>query len=1118
MQTQAVDFGFEPTYRLQKLEVYNWGGFSGPQAVEIDPHGTAIVGPTGSGKTTLVDALMTLLTANPKYNLASTGGHESDRDLASYVRGVSGAGNGTAGQAHVSRLGKTVTGVCATFANDHGIARLGAILWFDDSSFAASDLKKLWLFTTNPEQTLQHWLEVHHENGNRGLRQIEKNTTGIWTYPSKKRFLARTRDFFEVRENAFNLLNRAAGLKQLNSIDEIFRELVLDDASQFDRALEVANSFDDLTAIYEELEVARRQLKSLEPVKLHWQKYQTLDAQVQEQSLLIDILPIWFGEHTHKRWKTECQRLAVATQQAHSELADTEEKYQTQCTARDTLYTQYLQLGGDDIHGLETHIRDCQQLLTERERNAREYQMQVRALGLDETLSRPVLDTNQQIIREKQQQLELSYDAAREESFAAGVATKGVRDTLQVLRAEYAEVDRTPGSNIPPRFLQFRGLLAENLDVSAEEIPFVAELVQVKNEENAWRGAIERAIGSQRLRIMVPANKMKAALSWINQRNNQLHVRLYDVKEDLTKEVLQPKFMDDGFTRKLDYKQHPYREAVKYLLAGMDLHCVDSIDELHRTEHAITREGMLSGKKRFYEKQDQKRIEDDWQTGFDNKDRLKQLSQQIVSLETAAQERSADEEKSRAVVTGIERQLQFAKQLLAVEFERINIPQAEKKLAELHQKLQRLTAPNSDLNAAKERYEETKQACLATESIKQNISNELARLDERRNSAEKQKSRAWQKAEPGMTNAQRDIANHHLATFAVNIETIELLHIDDLESNTESDLRKHLEKIRKQKESLHTDLIRSMERAQKEDRGALSEVGTDLEDVPEYLKRLDVLIEEALPEKQKRFKDYLNRSSDDGVTTLLTTITEEVTRIRYRLEDVNDTLRKVDFQPGRYLQLIANDVVHESLRTFNRDVAALRSAQLAGDDGDSHYRALRSVIESLRAFYEKRTTAPAKALLDPRFRLEFKVTVIDRSNGEVLETRSGSQGGSGGEKEIIASYVLTASLSYALCPDGSSRPLFGTIVLDEAFSRSSQAVAGRIIEALSEFGLHPLFITPNKEMRLLRTYTRSAIVVHRRGTESTLTVLTWQELEQVARDRQQKASLLAESASHEIAD
>src|SRR5699024_4914034 len=85
----------EATYTLVSLELYNWGGFAGYHKADIDIRGTAIIGPTGSGKTTLVDALMTLLAANPRYNLASTGGHESDRDLASYVRGVAGAGDGS---------------------------------------------------------------------------------------------------------------------------------------------------------------------------------------------------------------------------------------------------------------------------------------------------------------------------------------------------------------------------------------------------------------------------------------------------------------------------------------------------------------------------------------------------------------------------------------------------------------------------------------------------------------------------------------------------------------------------------------------------------------------------------------------------------------------------------------------------------------------------------------------------------------------------------------------------------------------------------------------------------------------------------------------------------------
>ena len=109
----------------------------------------------------------------------------------------------------------------------------------------------------------------------------------------------------------------------------------------------------------------------------------------------------------------------------------------------------------------------------------------------------------------------------------------------------------------------------------------------------------------------------------------------------------------------------------------------------------------------------------------------------------------------------------------------------------------------------------------------------------------------------------------------------------------------------------------------------------------------------------------------------------------------------------------------------------------------------------IRDASERRRTRGAQALLDPRYRLQFSISIVNRADGAVLETRTGSQGGSGGEKEIIASYILTASLSYALCPEGATEPLFGTVILDEAFSKSSQVVAGRIITALREFGLHP---------------------------------------------------------------
>jgi len=230
---------------LNELELFNWGPFAGMHRAQIDPLGTTIIGPTGSGKTTLIDGLMTLIVPQPRYNLASTGGHESDRTLISYVRGVLG-GDGSSAQEEIARPGKTLSGVCATYSNGVESLKLGAVFWTEGASNAASDLKRRWIFSLADGTSLEDWLRRLHEDGARSFMRYGRETGKLRIFESKTAYLAHVRKFFDVGVNAFTLLNRAAGLKQLNSIDEIFRDLVLDDRSAYDRALEVAGEFDNL--------------------------------------------------------------------------------------------------------------------------------------------------------------------------------------------------------------------------------------------------------------------------------------------------------------------------------------------------------------------------------------------------------------------------------------------------------------------------------------------------------------------------------------------------------------------------------------------------------------------------------------------------------------------------------------------------------------------------------------------------------------------------------------------------------------------------------------------------------------------------------------------------------
>ncbi|MFU8838457.1 MAG: ATP-binding protein [Thiohalomonadaceae bacterium] len=1079
----------EHSYLLEQLDLYNWGAFEGRHQAAIDPRGSAIIGPTGSGKTTLVDALMTLLTEYPRYNLASTGGHESDRDLISYVRGVTGPGSGS-GNEHINRPGKTVTGIAARFNNGEHTATLAALFWIDGNSSAMADMKRLWIFSQTEGQGLDSWLEIHHQGGARALKQLGRETTGMVCFDSKQAYLARVRTLFEVGENAFTLLNRAAGLKQLNSIDEIFRELVLDDHAAFARAAEVAGEFDDLAAIHGELELARQQLHSLQPIAERWQRHQRQEATLERLQGQDRVLERWFAEQGAQLVRERIASLDGEHQQCSQQLTGLESALADLVGEENTLRDRYLQAGGANIEQMREQIVQQRALITGIDRYAQDYRRLARALELDETLSAAALHANQQRAQQEQARAGEALTEKTRAAYGLGAVLARRQDELEALQQEHQQVQARPGSNLPPAYQGFRHELAEALGLEEEALPFVAELIAVREEEGHWRGAIERALGGQRLRILVPPEAMEQALTWINARHNRLHVRLLEAVE-----ADQPvRFFEDGFARKLRFKAHQSRGALKKLLAGLDRHCVDTPEQLRHVEHGMTVQGLMSGKAYHFDKQDQRRLEQDWMTGFDNRDRLASLDTAIREAQAHLAEAQTQARAAEGEVEAVRQRQALWQRLLALDFEQIDLPGAEERLRTLERRLATLEDPHSDAGRALAELQQVEQRRKGLEQQRDAVRDERTRLVQRREDSQERLQGFLQRLGDGLNEAERVLAGELPRT-----DRLEAL--EGLERDTRNRLRGELNRAQGALLDSAKELVRLMGRARSIDSGALAEVGSELVDVPAYLDRLRLLSEEALPAKLRRFTDYLNQSSDQGVTQLLMDLENEVSRIEERIDELNQTLQRVDFQPARYLRLEPRRVVHERLRTLQQAQKNLRSAALKDDQGESHFKALQEMVALLREAAEGRKTLWARHVLDPRYRLQFAVSVIDRDSGTVLETRTGSQGGSGGEKEIIASYVLTASLSYALCPEGSTRPLFSTIVLDEAFSKSSQAVAGRIISALDEFGLHPLFVTPNKELRLLRRHTRSAIVVHRRGNQATLTSLSWEALAAQAEQR-----------------
>ena len=79
-------------FRLQRLEVYNWGTFDEKVwTLNLNGDTSLLTGDVGSGKSTLVDALLTLLVSPRKitYNKAADASAR-ERSILSYVRGYFG--------------------------------------------------------------------------------------------------------------------------------------------------------------------------------------------------------------------------------------------------------------------------------------------------------------------------------------------------------------------------------------------------------------------------------------------------------------------------------------------------------------------------------------------------------------------------------------------------------------------------------------------------------------------------------------------------------------------------------------------------------------------------------------------------------------------------------------------------------------------------------------------------------------------------------------------------------------------------------------------------------------------------------------------------------------------
>lgn len=1106
--------------RLAELSVFNWGSFHGLHTAHIDKHGTLITGDNGTGKSTLIDGLMALLlpAGSASFNIAAAQGDRTDRSLVSYIRGSYGtAHDGSQTQTQNKRVGSVVSGLRAMYRADDGTEiSLAALFWMTQASNALADLKRVYVVAKR-NLHLEEMLQAFGEGNARTLKQFLRDDDRL--IPCDDNFTAYQETYRQLlhmeNSNAPSLLSRALGLKKIDDLTKLIRDLVLEPSRVREDARKAVAEFADLDGVHNRLLDARAQRDTLAALPEAASALRQAEHDMTELTAEHDGLPVYFGEQCHALWGKRAQAITQLLVEAEIRLKKTVQQEHSENERVERLHAEYLNLGGNRIEELKKDIRRTKERLDEINQHASRYQKITRDLELDSSINDSTFSSNLERQRMVVTNIEAEKEQAQNNFADAAASYSRTQQRQKELDSEIREIESRPNSNIDTPFQRLRDEMCNALQLDADQVIFIGELIDVKAEHRQWQGAIERALGGLRTTMAVPEASYPLITRWLNQRHTGVHVRVQLVR----KVSGTAKFKEDGYLRKLQWRDHPYREWLKQHLQRFDLHCVASTDELDRTPFSLTQQGLIHFDKGRFEKKDQQRIDDkrQWQLGFSNTLRLHTLRQEEKQIESDIKLLAQQTSQSRETMNTVEQRAQLWQQLASFQWSDINVPHWKNSLQSQESDLKSLQKSGGDLEQAQHRWETAKHDLGLLQDKKTAQNKVIAGHEKDMEQAQAAQHKAGQAASAGLDNLVRDRLTKRLGELSV----------DDLEQAQELEI-KHRVEIERQRNAAGNRKTQASNQAVsimstfygKDHWQAIAvDWGRSIQSIDEYLQHLATLEEEGLPSLVEKFQERLNKHTTYSLAGIKSRMDAEREEISERIDTINQVLARTEFKPGSHLRLDMKTEQFPHVQDFNRRLIHI-FAQAGSDDHEQRFRDLRAVIEILDKASDSVTANSKESLrlLDPRYQLSFYAEEIDAKTREVRDVLMSSSGKSGGEKESFAGTIVAASLAYVLTPDGASQPIYSTVFLDEAFSNTAEAVSRRVLRVFKELNIHINLITPFKNLNLARESAHSLLIAERdvNTHESRLCEVTWEELDKIQDSKDQQTQIVASDLGVEL--
>jgi uncharacterized protein YPO0396 len=1071
--------GSSDQFRLTRIQTFNWGTFSNVFDFPIPKEGYLFVGPSGSGKSTVLDAHAALLTP-PKwvdFNVAAREAERNSRDrsVMTYLRGAWAQQTGEAGE-YVSqylRSGTTWSAIAETYRDELGrVVVLAQVLWVKGNSTAPGDAKRVYL-TLEREFDVQE-LEFFAKN-EFDARRFKHDLPDAKVHTEFSAYQERFRRLLGIEnERALRLLHKTQSAKNLGDLNVFLRDFMLDEPETFGIAASLVNEFGELNEAHQEVVAARKQIQTLAPareehgeldrVKLESNGLQAIQTaidqyRVHQRKLLLDER-IAELEVDSEGSRQEALRLATIAENEFQKLTD--------------LQRQKLHMGADVLVRLEDDIKAA-----EAEKPIRIGKRDLAAAAC-EAMGWAVPDSVvwfvQRVEAAKQRVLN-----ARDLKNEVEERKDGVKDELRRANegflkvvAEVKALERQK-SNLPARLVDLRERMARDLSIPEEKLPFVGELVEVRAEETAWRGAIERVLGGFARSILVDEKHYSAVSAYLNERN--IGERLVYFRTIPQTSMRSPGL--NSLVRKLNMASGSFGDWVREELKhSFDFECADTLQAFRNASRAVTREGQVKHSTMRHEKNDRHSVNDrnQWVLGFDNKEKLALFKQQaaeiggrISELEEAVRKIGKEEETQQA-------QMLHCQNLSNLTWNDVDVGSLLTRINDLTSRLKAEREARPDLAALNDSIR--KQEGLHSQAVgKKNTEDGKRRSITAEISSQKGKleelAQLWPTSDRPPPFATQIAVRYEATEKVVTLESLD--HVSNL---VERGLNSELRALESQLSDLRNSIVQRFADFNRVWPALAGGLDATLESADDYLAKLKRLEDDNLPAFEDRFFSLLREQSDQNLTLLVTKLDEERSAIRSRMELVNESLQTAPFNPGTHLVIDTTDKAIEDVRLFRASLKESLSHSFSNDRdlAEERFKALAALVKRL-ASSEAADKNWRNFVLDVRQHVEFVARELDEDDLEVEVYRSGA-GKSGGQRQKLAATCLAAALRYQLGGQDRALPCYSTVVLDEAFDKADAEFTAMAMNIFKTFGFQMIVATPLKSVMTLEPFIGGACFVH----------------------------------------